>query len=230
MSKLLILNCDYDTAPETNGAQLIRARILHDGSHKVRIESAFSYGGIPASALNWCDAAVITGSRASTYERKRWVRNLQSVIRRLDGAAKPVLGICFGYQIVAAALGGRVARGAVPEEGFKYVTLNSKGAKSPLFRGMPSRFAVYQSHNDVVTRLPAGAAPLAKSLNSLQAYSVRSFSCVQFHPEIGIATARRMARRDGIPISKIMGAVRSGYSLHYKVLGNFISQIDPAGL
>ena len=143
---------------------------------------------------------------------------------------KPVLGICFGYQIVAAALGGKVAMGTVPEEGFRYVTLNSKGAENPLFSGMPSRFAVYQSHNDVVTRLPRGATALARSLNSLQAYSVRSFSCVQFHPEIGIATARCMARRDGIPVPKIMGAIRSGYTLHYKVLDNFISHLDPAGL
>ncbi|UCG72039.1 MAG: hypothetical protein JSV45_12380 [Chromatiales bacterium] len=77
---------------------------------------AFSYetwhvaeGEMPES-LDECDAWLITGSPCSVYEDLPWIPVLETFIREAFEAAKPQVGVCFGHQIVARALGGHVAK------------------------------------------------------------------------------------------------------------------------
>ena len=66
-------------------------------------------GELPAS-MEECDAWLVTGSRHGAYEDHPWIAPLERFIRALREAAKPLVGICFGHQIIAQALGGKVAK------------------------------------------------------------------------------------------------------------------------
>ncbi|HVC57861.1 MAG TPA: type 1 glutamine amidotransferase [Candidatus Acidoferrales bacterium] len=222
ITRVLILNCDYDRSPKTNGALLLRGRLAAAGISAVTVKNIFRGAKVTAADIRATDAVLITGSRAPAYERKKWILYLGELVRKLDSAGIPVLGVCFGFQMVAQSLGGKVARAASGEEGFGRVTLTPAGREDWLFEGMPSKFQVYQSHNDVVTRLPKGATKLASNGHSIQAYSVRGFRCVQFHPEIGVSAARTMAIRDGRPAAL---GVNSDYTTHYEVISNFIMRL-----
>jgi GMP synthase-like glutamine amidotransferase len=57
-----------------------------------------------------CDAYVSTGSRASVYDDEPWIHRLAGVVREIHAAGVPMLGVCFGHQMIAHALGGRVAK------------------------------------------------------------------------------------------------------------------------
>lgn len=114
----------------------------------------------------------------------------------------PVLGICYGMQLLAVHLGGAVSRSQRKEYG--PATLQVDAADSPLFIGwqsgegsldadMPmdsspgSPNQVWMSHGDKVQRLPAGFEPLAHSENSqfaAAADATRGYYAVQFHPEV----------------------------------------------
>jgi len=66
-------------------------------------------GELPGS-VDACDAYLCTGSRYSVYEDRGWIEGLKAHIRALHAARKPFVGICFGHQALAQALGGEVAK------------------------------------------------------------------------------------------------------------------------
>ena len=96
----------------------------------------------------------------------------------------PVMGICYGMQLLVHALGGTVAAGATREYG--RATLSQAGA-SPLFAGVPAHSQVWMSHGDRVEALPAGMEAIARSPGSpyaaLSDRQARVFG-LQFHPEV----------------------------------------------
>ena len=96
----------------------------------------------------------------------------------------PVLGICYGMQLMAHQLGGKVEKSNRREYGHAVVRI--KGA-SPLFADMERRQKVWMSHGDRVTRLPDGFASVAVSDGSAQAaveHRRRKLYGLQFHPEV----------------------------------------------
>jgi GMP synthase (glutamine-hydrolysing) len=110
----------------------------------------------------------------------------------LDTGA-PVLGICYGLQLLAHTLGGQVTRGTEREYGPALLLLNAgegrPGDHSPsaLFAGLPSMLQVWMSHGDRVERLPPGFVAIAHSDNSPLAAVVdeqRRLYGIQFHPEV----------------------------------------------
>ncbi len=97
----------------------------------------------------------------------------------------PVLGICYGMQLLAHTLGGAVAPGAEREYGPAQITLLDPG--SPLFAGLPAELPVWMSHGDQVHTLPPGFVPLARSAGGVLASMgdpVRQLYGLQFHPEV----------------------------------------------
>jgi GMP synthase (glutamine-hydrolysing) len=99
-------------------------------------------------------------------------------------AGVPVLGICYGMQLMAHQLGGHVAPGAHREYGPASI---SRQHESPLFAGMPSEVEVWMSHGDRIEALPPGFEALAHSANSpvaVMADASRGYYGLQFHPEV----------------------------------------------
>ena len=111
----------------------------------------------------------------------------------------PVLGICYGMQAMAAALGGTVTRAPEREYGHATVTTRREG---DLLRGLPDTLQVWASHGDVVTAAPPGFSVLGTSPNApvaVMADPDRALHAVLFHPEVvqtthGTALLRNFAR------------------------------------
>jgi GMP synthase (glutamine-hydrolysing) len=96
----------------------------------------------------------------------------------------PVLGICYGMQLMAHALGGKVAPAAQREFGHATVNVSPESA---LFAGVPSQVRVWASHGDFVAAPPAGFSVLATSANApvaAMADTARSLYALLFHPEV----------------------------------------------
>jgi GMP synthase (glutamine-hydrolysing) len=95
----------------------------------------------------------------------------------------PILGICYGMQLLAIDLGGRVAAATRREYGAAQLEIDDAAG---LFEGLPAETAVWMSHGDVITELPPGFRPIAHSLNSPFAACrgpERRYG-IQFHPEV----------------------------------------------
>lgn len=138
---------------------------------------------------------VMTGSPWSVTEREPWMEDAAAYM--LAAAhTRPVLGVCFGHQLLARALGGRVVpnpRGR--EAGTAEVELTEAGARDPLFAGTPRRFLAQQMHGDHVAELPPRATLLARNdFSPVQAFGVgEEIRCIQFHPEMDAERSRVLA-------------------------------------
>ena len=129
-------------------------------------------GEFPAAATD-CDGWLITGSRHGTYEDHPWIAPLERFIRASFAAHVPMVGVCFGHQIIAQAMGGKVER----HDGGWAV-----GATDYDFGDQRLRLNAW--HRDQVTRVPAGARVVASNefcANAALLYD-HAFT-VQAHPE-----------------------------------------------
>nr|WP_320014311.1 glutamine amidotransferase [uncultured Desulfobacter sp.] len=137
--------------------------------------------------------AVITGSHDNVTDNPHYCAELEIWIRRMVTSQTPLLGICFGHQIIAKTLGGVVDFHPVSlEVGTKEIQLLEAGQKDLLFRDMPDRFKVHVFHSQSIRELPEKAVVLAK--NSFESYQAVKFAPrawgVQFHPEADDAIAK----------------------------------------
>ena len=145
-------------------------------------------------------AYVITGSSAGVYDDLPWIASLQDFIRAAQGRARMV-GLCFGHQVMAEALGGRVEKS---HKGWG-LGLHAYGVDrtEPWMDGATT-VAVAASHQDQVVEPPSGAAVLLSSEFTPHAallYAGGDAVSFQFHPEFerGVAKALVELRRPGLP-------------------------------
>jgi GMP synthase (glutamine-hydrolysing) len=137
--------------------------------------------------------AVITGSHSMVTDHEPWSERTAAWLREAVQQQTPVLGICYGHQLLAYALGGTV--GANPrglESGTVNVYLNEAGAADRLLGGLTNPLRVHVSHQQTVLKLPIGAWHLAWSdRDPHQAFRVGdNVWGVQFHPEFNAAAVR----------------------------------------
>ncbi len=136
------------------------------------------------------DGLVVTGSRASVYWDDEWIEPLVEYVAEAAADGVPVLGVCYGHQVVAEALGGRVAGMDSFELGYNTV---EQIDDDPLFVGLSEEFTVFTSHGDAVVELPPGAKLIARNEYGVHAFRREHCWGVQFHPEYDIKTAREIA-------------------------------------
>lgn len=140
------------------------------------------------------DAVIVTGSRSSVYwdDEEGWIAPTREWVANADEKGLPVLGVCFGHQLVAEALGGAVE--GMDEYEIGYRTVAHDGS-DPLFDGVDTEFTVFTTHSDAVTELPPGADLLAENEYGVHAFRRGSAYGVQFHPEYDTRTAERVTQR-----------------------------------
>lgn len=189
--------------------------------------------------LDGVDAVVVSGSPHAVYESHPWIPAAEHLVREAVVARElPLLGVCFGHQLLAQALGGRVARNPRGREmGTIEVDLNDHGRRDRLFHSVPHRFHAHATHRDTVLEAPRGAEVLATSRqDGCQSFRVgRRAWGVQFHPEItapilrGYVRARRHVLRDeGNDPDAIHATIRDEVD-GVRVLANFLAAaFDPA--
>lgn len=136
---------------------------------------------------------VITGSPSMVTDRQDWSEYSADWLRHAVVARLPILGICYGHQLLAHALGGQVDFNPGGREiGTTQISLNSKAADDPLFKGVESPFAAQVSHMQSVTRLPAGSTVLGSNdFDPCHAvrFSDRTWG-IQFHPEFSVVAMK----------------------------------------
>jgi GMP synthase (glutamine-hydrolysing) len=139
------------------------ADVLAQRGIPTRTIRAYAGDAVP-SDLDGALGLVVMGGPQGVYEADRYpfLRNEMRLVERAIAAQKPVLGVCLGSQLLAAALGGEVRPGPSKEIGWEKVTLTEAGLKDPLWKGIESSFTALHWHGDVFT-LPAGAVSLARS-------------------------------------------------------------------
>jgi GMP synthase-like glutamine amidotransferase len=141
-------------------------------------------GVLPASLAAF-DGHVITGSPASVNDDSLpWVGPLLDFIRAVHAARQPLMGLCFGHQAVARALGGQVARNAA---GWGLGTAPTHWhADRPCMQPSQASTTLMAAHNEQVTRMPEGAVCLGGSefcpIGSMQIG--QHIWTTQFHPEM----------------------------------------------
>jgi GMP synthase (glutamine-hydrolysing) len=154
---------DYDTMFE---------RLL--GGHDFTFETFSVVDGVfpqgPQDAGGW----LITGSKHGAYEDHPWIPPLEDLIRAIHASGRPLVGVCFGHQIIAQAMGGTVEKFAGGwSVGRTEYTLDGKTV------------ALNAWHQDQVTQVPQGARVVGSSdfcANAMLAYG-DSIWTVQAHPE-----------------------------------------------
>ncbi len=140
------------------------------------------------------DGWIVSGSRHSTYDDEDWIHDLEELVRRIVADGGPLVGICFGHQLTAQALGGKVEPAAV---GWGVGVKSFEVVAPAPWMGHVAEMRLLMSHRDQVTRLPGGAEVIATSdYCPVGAYRIgdRVF-CVQGHPEFVPELSRILMER-----------------------------------
>ena len=175
----------YIIEPSSSGPAERLAVMLQDLGHRLVFIRPNEGDAVPVDSSD-IDALVIMGGPGSAASDEPWIQATKELVRSLDAAAMPVLGICLGAQIVAHALGGEVGPvDAGYQFGLADINLTPAGRDDPLFSGLGWSHVQLHHHGEAITTLPDGAMGLAKSDDTpVQAFAkgLRTYG-FQFHPE-----------------------------------------------
>jgi GMP synthase (glutamine-hydrolysing) len=162
-------------------------------------------------------AVVVTGSAAMVTHRHEWSERTAQWLADAVRADVPLLGVCYGHQLLAHALGGRVIDNPRGREiGTVRIDCLAPAARDPLLAAAGD-FPAQATHVQTVADLPANATVLARSSHDdfhAVRYARRAWG-VQFHPEFSVAAMRSYLhlravalRSEGMDAERLRGAVR----------------------
>ncbi len=186
---------DLDYAPIFE--QVLNASVTAD----LTLDTYYPHrGDLPSSP--GADKILITGSEFHVYDRQDWVEQTEDFVMNALEAGIPVLGVCYGHQLLADTIGGTVGNVDAPDQdplidremGFNTITLTDTGAASTLFDGFPQQFRSFTSHADRVTALPDNAVTLATNAYGNHGFTSTEYPAygIQFHPEYGLDLAQQL--------------------------------------
>lgn len=162
--------------------------------------------GAPFPAFADVSAVVISGSWTMVTDRLPWSERTGAWLREAFQVGVPMLGICYGHQLLADALGGTVGDNPKGlEMGLLPVTLAAEAKNDALLGSFPSQFAAYLTHQQSVLVPPVGARVLATSqFDDCQIirYSDRVLSS-QFHPEFTADTMLACIERNESTLKRL---------------------------
>ena len=163
----------------------------------------YPVGGELPESVEACDAWLVTGSKHGVYDDLPWIPRLRAFLARARAVGRPIVGICFGHQILAEALGGAAAKS---DRGWGVGLRRYRVLKRPSWMAdAPDEIAIHAMHQDQVTAVPADAAVLAESDHcpfAMLAYGdpeLPDAISLQPHPEFSEDYTRALVRmRSGI--------------------------------
>jgi len=173
--------------------------------------------GVTLPAPEEVAGVVVTGSAAMVTDGLPWSEGAALWLRQAIDNGIPVLGICYGHQLLAHALGGAIDYHPEGREiGTTAVTLTPAARHDPLFTCLPDNFQVNVSHKQTVTRLPTQAVVLAA--NSFESFHAVRFRervwGLQFHPEFAgdvmkayLQDRRLQLEAEGLDTAKLLEQV-----------------------
>lgn len=171
------------------------------GLSKTQFNVVSVYQGETLPAADQVRAAIITGSSAMVSDREDWSEQSAGFLLELIALGVPLLGICYGHQLLAHALGGQVDFNPKGRQiGTVAVQSHDNAQDDLLMSAMPDSFSVHSSHAQSVLQLPAEAVVLA--FNQHDPYHAVRFAPLvwglQFHPEFyeAVMTTYLVQRRD----------------------------------
>lgn len=181
-----------------------------------------------ASPTTGLDGVIISGSQSSVYDDRPWILELSRWVEGAIADGLPILGVCWGHQLLAQVLGGTVKGGSYE---LGYVEVNQE-TDDPLWEGIPDPFTVFATHSDHVVTLPSNATVLATNATGVQAFREEQVYAVQFHPEYDLRTARAMIDSKDLPSEDIQRAldtcteenVRAAHSAK-RIFDNFLDHV-----
>lgn len=176
-----------------------------------------AYADAPLPALDRISAMIITGSPAMVTDREPWSERCAVYIREALAQEVPILGICYGHQLLAHACGGEVGYHPQGREiGTVLIRLAAAAQDDALLAGKPLSFKGHTTHSQSVLRLPTQATLLASSTHDPhQAFRIgRSAWGVQFHPEFDARVMRvyvqerqQELRNEGFDVDALLAGV-----------------------
>ncbi len=237
MKKIVIVKTG-DTFPDVVKAhgdfeQLIASGLMR-GSHELLVVNAAAHEKLPD--LSDINGVVISGSHAMVTQDLDWSLALEGWVRQLIEKGIPLLGVCYGHQLMARAMGGRVdfhPRGI--EIGTVDVECLDEAAEDPLFKNLPTSFKAHVFHSQSVIQLPPSAVVLAKNdFEPHHAFRIGPVAWgVQFHPEAdkgvtqgyieNLAGDVRSSGRDPLALIRDLDHTPHASSI-LKTFGEFIRQ------
>lgn len=175
---------DFESWFETH----LLASAGHSGK-AVRVVTVAAQSELELPPLAGIDGIIVTGSPSAVHDHEPWSVRAGEWLRAAVVAGAPVLGVCYGHQLIADSSGGRSGQNPAGREiGLVEVTV----AEDPLFAGLPASFPVFTSHNDAVLTAPPGSQLLASNGHTaIQALAVGARArTVQWHPEFDVDIIR----------------------------------------
>ena len=162
-------------------------RFIGLSGHTFEYESYCVLNGDMPSSIYACDGWLITGSRHGVYDALGWMAPLQEFIRELAVTEIPLIGVCFGHQIIAEALGGEVVKS---DKGWGVGLCQYDVEQTyPWMKTELRQVGLYAFHQDQVVSCPTSAQVILSSKFCLYAglsYG-ESIISVQAHPEFAAA-------------------------------------------
>jgi GMP synthase (glutamine-hydrolysing) len=155
------------------------AHLLARRVRQLGVYSEIMPSDTPVAKLKSASGIIISGGPASVYEK-----NSPKADARLFALKVPILGLCYGHQLMAQALGGEVHPGKVKEYGIASVEVKKKLG---VFSGLEGKETVWMSHGDSVAKMPAGFAAIGSTPDcsiAAMGSSSRKYYGLQFHPEV----------------------------------------------
>jgi GMP synthase-like glutamine amidotransferase len=139
-------------------------QVLRDHGHRLRVIRLFAGDAVPPD-LDDVDGVVSMGGPMNVDQAGEypWIEQEAAFIRASHDANVPIVGVCLGAQLIAHALGGKVAKMDKPEIGWGPVSQFKPGFPDTIFGGIPWKAEQFHAHGQQVTDLPPGGVMLAST-------------------------------------------------------------------
>lgn len=212
---------------ESNEPAAILGDVLQRQGHRLRTVKLFAGESIPTD-LDDVDGIVTMGGSANVDEvaKHSWMQPEMDLIKTAREAGLPVVGICLGAQLIAAAMGGKVEKMETPEVGWETLNVAFPGTTDPVFSGITWKAPQFHLHGQQITELPPGATPLAGSAACRTQAFKMGFNtyAFQFHFEWSQQAIAEMSRNElfasaGVTSESVLAGTKQHFST-YRRLGD----------